>query len=89
MGHPWFQIREFERNKKLVARSANFALYGDLSDRMTSVIARCGFRYEAYSIDESFVDLSGLNDLTGCGLELRERIWVYGVNDQIERNRYA
>ncbi len=74
MGHPWFQIREFETNKKLVARSANFALYGDLSDRMTSVIARCGFRYEAYSIDESFVDLSGLNDLTGCGMELRERI---------------
>jgi len=74
MGHPWFQIREFETNKKLVARSANFALYGDLSDRMTSVIARCGYRFEAYSIDESFVDLSGLNDLTGCGVELRERI---------------
>ena len=74
MGHPWFQIRELEKQKMLVARSANFALYGDLSDRMTSVIARCGFRYEAYSIDESFVDLTGVNGATDCGLELRQRI---------------
>ena len=74
MGHPWFHVREFEAQKKLVARSANFALYGDLSDRMTSVIARCGFRYEAYSIDESFIDLSGIKGATNCGVELRQRI---------------
>jgi len=41
----------------LVALSANFALYGDISDRMMSLAAGLGPIQEIYSIDES---LSGL-----------------------------
>jgi DNA polymerase V len=49
-----------------VALSANFALYGDLSDRMMSLAAGLGPQQEIYSIDESFIDLSGVRgDLTG------------------------
>lgn len=33
-GAPWFQIRHLEHEAGLVALSANFALYGDISDRM-------------------------------------------------------
>jgi DNA polymerase V len=40
--------------------SANFALYGDLSDRMMSLAAGLGPRQEIYSIDESFIDLTGV-----------------------------
>ncbi len=58
MGAPWFQIRHMEASHGLVALSANFALYGDLSDRVASLVAGFGHRTEVYSIDESFVDLS-------------------------------
>ena len=60
MGAPWFQIRDLADSDGLIALSANFALYGDLSDRMMSLAAGLGPRQEIYSIDESFIDLTGL-----------------------------
>src|SRR5574343_930065 len=59
MGAPWFQIQHLEE-AGLVALSANFELYGDMSDRMMSLAAGLGHQQEIYSIDESFVDLSGI-----------------------------
>ena len=56
MGHPWHQIRHLEEDG-LVALSANFALYGDMSDRMMSIAAGMGPSQEIYSIDESFIGL--------------------------------
>ena len=79
MGAPWFEIRHFEESEGLVALSANFALYGDLSDRVASIIAGMGPAHEIYSIDESFVDLTGVKgDLTDRAHRVRERIlqWV-------------
>ncbi len=79
MGHPWFQMRHLEESHGVVALSANFALYGDISDRVASLIAGFGPRQEIYSIDESFVDLAGMpGDLGARGHKLRSRIlqWV-------------
>ncbi len=79
MGHPWFQIRNLEESHGLVALSANFELYGDISDRVASIIAGFAPAQEIYSIDESFVDLTGVRgDLTERGRKLRARIlqWV-------------
>jgi hypothetical protein len=42
MGAPWFKIRHLEEEAGLVALSANFALYGDMSDRMMSLAAGLG-----------------------------------------------
>jgi len=42
MGAPWFQIRHLEQQAGLVALSANFTLYGDMSDRMMSLAAGLG-----------------------------------------------
>ena len=53
MGHPWHEIRHLEQQAGLVALSANFALYGDMSDRMASLVAALGHRHEVYSIDLS------------------------------------
>ena len=39
MGAPWFQIQHLQESHGLVALSANFALYGDMSDRMMSIAA--------------------------------------------------
>lgn len=79
MGEPWFQVKHFEESHGLVALSANFALYGDLSDRMMSLAAGLGPRQEIYSIDESFIDLSGVRgDLVERSHKIRARIlqWV-------------
>jgi DNA polymerase V len=62
-----------------VALSANFALYGDLSDRMMSLAAGLGPRQEIYSIDESFIDLSGVRgNMVERSHKIRARIlqWV-------------
>ncbi len=49
MGAPWFEIRHLEEREGLVALSANFALYGDMSDRMMSITAGLGPVQEIYS----------------------------------------
>lgn len=79
MGAPWFEIRHMEKSEGLVALSANFGLYGDLSDRVASIVSNMGPAQEIYSIDESFVDMTGVQgDLTERGRMFRARIlkWV-------------
>ena len=79
MGAPWFKIKHLEESDGLVALSANFALYGDLSDRMMSIAAGLGPRQEIYSIDESFIDMTGVRgDLVERSHKVRARIlqWV-------------
>ena len=76
MGAPWFQIRHLEADAGLVSLSANFALYGDMSDRMMSLAAGLGHRQEVYSIDECFVDLQGIpGDLVRRSHAMRQRLW--------------
>ena len=75
MGHPWFQIHHLEASDGLVALSANFALYGDMSDRMMSLAAGLGPTQEVYSIDECFIGLDGVRgDLTVRAHAVRSRI---------------
>ena len=79
MGAPWFKIQHLVESDELVALSANFALYGDLSDRMMSLAAGLGPKQEIYSIDESFIDLTGLRgNLVERSFKIRARIlqWV-------------
>ncbi len=76
MGAPWFQIKHLEAEAGLVSLSANFALYGDMSDRLMSLAAGLGHRQEVYSIDECFVDLSGIpGDLVRRSRIMRQRLW--------------
>jgi DNA polymerase V len=79
MGAPWFKISHLAESAELVALSANFALYGDLSDRMMSLAAGLGPRQEIYSIDESFIELAGVRgNLVERSFKIRARIlqWV-------------
>lgn len=50
--------------RQLAVRSANFTLYGDISARIGAILRDAVPRIEAYSIDESFLDLQGVLDLT-------------------------
>ncbi|MDP1740976.1 Y-family DNA polymerase [Polaromonas sp.] len=75
MGAPWFECRQLAEEHGVVALSANFVLYGDMSDRMMSVAAGLGPGQEIYSIDESFIDMTGLRgDITERARRVRERV---------------
>ena len=75
MAQPWFQVRHLERQAGLVALSANFELYGDMSARMMSLVGEYAPRQEVYSIDECFLDFDGVSgDLVAIGRELRARV---------------
>ena len=78
MGHPWFQLKAQAEKDGVVALSANFTLYGDISDRMMSIAAGLGPRQEIYSIDESFIELTGVKgNLTERAKLVRDRILMW------------
>lgn len=79
MAQPWFEVRHLEREAGLIALSANFELYGDMSSRMMTLAAEYAPRQEIYSIDECFLDFEGVpGDLAARGRELRQRVlqWI-------------
>lgn len=79
MAEPWHLVRARLADAGVLALSANFTLYGDMSDRMMAIAARYGPAQEVYSIDECFVDVGGIpGDLVAAGHRLRERMerWI-------------
>lgn len=79
MGAPWFQLKDLAKQHGIIAQSSNYTLYGDMSQRMHSVIAQFSPDQEIYSIDESFLDLTGFNrDLVDYGQQIRQRVkqWI-------------
>ena len=58
MGEPWFEVKRRLGDKaigKVAAFSSNFSLYGDLSSRVMSILAKHTPRLEQYSVDEAFL----------------------------------
>lgn len=75
MGEPYFQCREKLRRHGIVAFSSNYALYGDMSERVMSLIESMVPASEVYSIDECFADLSGVQScLTQFGRSIRAKV---------------
>ena len=75
MAQPWFQVRHLERSAGLIALSANFELYGDMSNRMMTLAAAYAPRQEIYSIDECFLDFAGVRgNLTLLARALRAQV---------------
>ena len=80
MGVPLFKVRRQLERHNAVLLSSNFELYGDISARVMQVIAETVPRIEPYSIDECFVNLSGLSlaqqERVGWLIKRRVRQWV-------------
>lgn len=75
MGDPYFKVKDTLRRHGIMAFSSNYALYGDMSERMMKVIESMVPQTEVYSIDECFADFTGLQgDLTHFGRQLRSRV---------------
>ena len=62
MAVPWYQMRDMARRHGIIAFSSNYTLYADLSNRVMSLLAQFSPDQEVYSIDESFLDLTGIPD---------------------------
>ena len=60
MGAPEFKMRELLRKHGMKVFSSNYTLYGDMSQRMHQVLASEAPSSEVYSIDEMFLDLTGV-----------------------------
>ena len=75
MGAPYFQIKDTLRRHGIVAFSSNYALYGQMSERVMTLIESMVCDSEVYSIDEIFCDLSGMpGDLTEFGRTIRDKV---------------
>ena len=74
MGEPYFQIKHKLKQHGIVPFSSNYALYGDMSERVMTLIESMVPAVEVYSIDEAFVDLAGITDLDGLGRRIRSQV---------------
>lgn len=63
MGVPIFLYKELIKKECVILQSSNFALYGDMSRRVMSIIKDEEFPIEIYSIDEAFLLISNLDPL--------------------------
>ena len=77
MGQPWFECKELAEEHGILAFSSNYALYADLSNRVMSILSDLAPRHEVYSIDECFVDLTGMPKLREVSYAMRERVGMW------------
>lgn len=79
MGAPWFKFKDLAKQHGIIALSSNYALYADMSNRVMSILRQYSPDQEVYSIDESFLDLTGFQsrDLIQYGQDMRQRILTW------------
>jgi len=76
MGEPFFKREGFFKQHGVRVYSSNYALYGDMSQRVMRTLGRFTPELEIYSIDEAFLDLDsfGARDLDDYGREIRRTV---------------
>ena len=79
-GMPYFQLQQQYPNQDIAVFSSNYELYGELTDRVVSIIRKEAPAYFRYSIDECFVYWKGFEgvNLKTWGEQLHKKIkqWV-------------
>jgi len=74
MGAVFYMIQEEIKNHKINVFSSNYTLYGDMSARVMTNLARFSTDVEVYSIDECFIGLTGISDLGNYAHKIRNSI---------------
>lgn len=77
MGQPWFECEELAERHGVLALSSNYALYADMSNRVMTTLADFSPKVEAYSIDECFIDMTGMPRLRETSYEMRQRVGMW------------
>jgi DNA polymerase V len=76
MGAPAFKYKELFDKNDIAVFSSNYALYGDMSNRVMAILSAYTPKIEIYSIDEAFLDFEGFDlfDLNRIGNEMRQKV---------------
>lgn len=79
MGVPHYQIQDLIKQHNIVVYSSNLTLYGDMSHRVMSILKDFAPATEIYSIDESFMDVTGIDisELEKIGRDLTQKVKRY------------
>jgi DNA polymerase V len=77
---PVFKIKKILAKNGITCFSSNYTLYGDMSQRVVNILRKFSPLVEVYSIDESFLDLSGVchtKSYTAYGQEIKNTIFKH------------
>lgn len=74
MGDAFFKCRQQLIENNVTVFSSNYALYGDLSNRVMTILHNFSPDIEVYSIDEAFLNLTGFNNLTEYGRTIKNTV---------------
>lgn len=76
MGAPAFEYEQIFLQHNVYVFSANFALYGDMSNRVMTILGEFSPDMEIYSIDEAFLKLTGFKhfNLSDYGEQMRKKV---------------
>lgn len=75
---PFFKVEAILRRHKVAIFSSNYPLYGDISNRVMSTLRQFSPSIEIYSIDEMFLDFSGITrEWESYGQEIKKTVWQH------------
>jgi len=75
MGIAVHKVKDVLRRERVRVYSSNYALYGDMSRRVVSVLKRFTPYLEVYSIDESFLDLGGVAGIAATSHDIKDTVF--------------
>ena len=74
MAAPWFKLKDIAKKHGIIALSSNYTLYADLSNRVMRLLTQFSPNMEVYSIDECFLELTGMDALSRHGQRMRQAV---------------
>ncbi len=74
MGAPLHHITALIKSANVAVCSSNYALYGDMSERVKQTLKQFSPEIEMYSIDEAFLRLPANPELTLCASDIHQRV---------------
>ncbi len=79
MGVPLFQVQHLVKQHAIALFSSNYTLYADMSARVMSILEEFTPHLEIYSIDEAFLELTGVYpchaDPVAYGQQIKKTVW--------------
>lgn len=75
MGTPFFQAQADLRRLGVQVFSSNYALYANISNRVMTILEQLAPAAEIYSIDEAFLNLTGVPALEQYGQQVRKQVY--------------
>lgn len=74
----FFKIEPLLRKHKVTIFSSNYPLYGDISNRVMTTLSTFSPSVEVYSIDEMFLDLTGIQEpMNSYGQRIKDTVWQH------------